>query len=586
MGHIVNAKSTRIGASTVWCDQWYSEKIYYSEYLHAMFRIRFYCYYIFTERHFDRKAIFLSHFELFRYFKSIFVEIFYYDGKWETEYEEYKIELFRQHYDMPMNKDPEMRKPYFLISALKFLVLFNWMFYFKRKKKIKVKIKSRFIRLFRLVRIAKYSAYIRSFSQRRNKKFFYWNKVHLHFVLFLLMYVNAKITIGRSSMFTVPSRNTILRRLYYIGGSKFEVERWLKCGSRFLGYIFELITNFRKVYVNFYLTNNNCVNAKFLSRYIARKLQQGYPVKELLNPIRKELIFLMAVSTMPSMSYNTLCVKKYMKNKLKYETSKSLYKILLSYIFINYMKIRMHNFLREKTYLNMDLLIIYVWLNDLRDNFPEHLLKNHLLAKYKNINHLMLFGKEYFRKKIAYICFFENKYLYTNTKYLIYPKLSGSYLLAKSKKLLYFFDWIYNYIYVNKFCLNPDLEQNMLNAVYSSGLRGLGSNMARFFNYSYYNYNYKSGYQSLGINFLKSRIKIHTKGSNLIGYKMYFMGRFTRKQRAGHLWFSKGKTPLNTISAFIDFAFFSLSLKNSTITVKVWLYKSSDIDNKYYLRML
>jgi len=26
---------------------------------------------------------------------------------------------------MPMNKDPEMRKPYFLISSLKFLVLFN-----------------------------------------------------------------------------------------------------------------------------------------------------------------------------------------------------------------------------------------------------------------------------------------------------------------------------------------------------------------------------------------------------------------------------------------------------------------------------
>ena len=70
---------------------------------------------------------------------------------------------------------------------------------------------------------------------------------------------------------------------------------------------------------------------------------------------------------------------------------------------------------------------------------------------------------------------------------------------------------------------------------HSSGLRGLGSNMKRFLNYNYHNYNYKAGYDSLGINFLKSRIKIHTKGSNLLGYKMYFKGRFTRKQRAGHL---------------------------------------------------
>jgi len=443
-------------------------------------------------------------------------------------------------------------------------------------------IKSRFIRLFRLVRISKFSAYIKSFSKRRNKKFFYWNKVHLHFILFLLMYVNAKIIIGKTSMWTIPSRNTILRRLYYIGGSKFEVEYWLICGSRFLGYIFEIITRFQKVYVHFYLTNNNCVNAKFLSRYIARKLQQGYPVKQLLNPIRKELAFLLALSSMSSMSYYTFCIKKYIHSKCKYEASKSLYKILLSYIFVNYMKIRHYNLVKEKTYLNIDLLIIYTWLNSILLSLPESLITNHLLAQYKNSKNLMFFGKDYFKKKIAYICFFENKFLFTNTKYLVYPKLSGSYILNKSHKFLYFFNWIYNYVFVNKFCLTAD---NMVVNHYGSSLRGLGSNMARFFNYSYYNYNYKSGYQSLGINFLKSRIKIHTKGSNLIGYKMYLMGRFTRKQRAGHLWFSRGKTPLNTISAFIDFGFHSLSLKNSTITVKVWLYKSSDIDNRYYLRM-
>jgi hypothetical protein len=74
---------------------------------------------------------------------------------------------------MPMNKDPEMRKPFFLISSLKFLVLFNWMFYIKRRKKIKVLIKSRLIRLFRLVRIAKYSAYVKHFMTLKNKKFFY-----------------------------------------------------------------------------------------------------------------------------------------------------------------------------------------------------------------------------------------------------------------------------------------------------------------------------------------------------------------------------------------------------------------------------
>jgi len=101
MGHIVNAKSTRLGSITYWNDSWFSIKFYYSEYLHALFRIRYYLYYIFTERHFDRKAIFLSHFELLRHYKYIYAFIYYYDGKWETEFEEYKIELYRQHFDMP-----------------------------------------------------------------------------------------------------------------------------------------------------------------------------------------------------------------------------------------------------------------------------------------------------------------------------------------------------------------------------------------------------------------------------------------------------------------------------------------------------
>ena len=70
MGHVINAKAMRIGWSTIWSDQWYSEILYYSEYLHAMFRIRYYLIYIFTRRHFDKKAIFYSHFEIIKYYKN------------------------------------------------------------------------------------------------------------------------------------------------------------------------------------------------------------------------------------------------------------------------------------------------------------------------------------------------------------------------------------------------------------------------------------------------------------------------------------------------------------------------------------
>jgi ribosomal protein S3 len=66
---------------------------------------------------------------------------------------------------------------------------------------------------------------------------------------------------------------------------------------------------------------------------------------------------------------------------------------------------------------------------------------------------------------------------------------------------------------------------------------------------------------------------------------MKLAGRFTRKQRAGHYWFSRGRAPLNTLSALVDFAIFYLPLKNSTISVRVWLYKSVDLEDMHYIKL-
>jgi small subunit ribosomal protein S3 len=66
---------------------------------------------------------------------------------------------------------------------------------------------------------------------------------------------------------------------------------------------------------------------------------------------------------------------------------------------------------------------------------------------------------------------------------------------------------------------------------------------------------------------------------------MYLSGRFSRKQRAGHMWFSRGKVPLNTISAFVDYGYYTIFLPNSAVTVKVWLYKSHDVENKHFMKL-
>jgi hypothetical protein len=59
----------------------------------------------------------------------------------------------------------------------------------------------------------------------------------------------------------------------------------------------------------------------------------------------------------------------------------------------------------------------------------------------------------------------------------------------------------------------------------------------------------------------------------LYGYKFHFKGRFTRKQRAASLWFSKGAVSSSAMNANVDYGFYTIRLRYSVCTVKIWLYK-------------
>jgi hypothetical protein len=192
--------------------------------------------------------------------------------------------------------------------------------------------------------------------------------------------------------------------------------------------------------------------------------------------------------------------------------------------------------------------------------------------------------KNYFLKKCAYLCFFENYIPSKIINNLFLPKFDNLAIFSKRFKYLGVYWFINNYFFVSKFSLlnlyyyekNSNINYNMIK------LSCL--NLNRYIKYNYWIYNYHE-LNEFNLNNLKSRIKIHTRKNNIKGYKMHLVGRFRRKQRAASYWFSKGKVPLNTITSLIDYAYFTLPLKNSAITVKVWLYKSDDTINLYYIKL-
>lgn len=76
----------------------------------------------------------------------------------------------------------------------------------------------------------------------------------------------------------------------------------------------------------------------------------------------------------------------------------------------------------------------------------------------------------------------------------------------------------------------------------------------------------------------KSRLKVFNNlESFLFGYKLNFVGRYTRKQRSSNFWFSEGGVPSASISLNVDYGSFSINLANSRCTIKVWLYKNRNV---------
>lgn len=102
-----------------------------------------------------------------------------------------------------------------------------------------------------------------------------------------------------------------------------------------------------------------------------------------------------------------------------------------------------------------------------------------------------------------------------------------------------------------------------------------------FFNkllqYNYFKFQYMWLYDYTGKSKFKMRLNAYDKtiqnNVGFFGFKFQFKGRFSRKQRSANIWVQKGTMPFNTITTRIQFAFYTIPLINSAMTVRVWLHK-------------
>lgn len=561
MGHLISASALRIGWITTWQDQWYVEKPYYVNYLYSIFRIRFYLIYIFSRKKMERTTIFYSHFEILKHYKHLKINIYYYIGKLEESFFDWKFAFFLQWYYDPRNRDPETRwsqkrfKPYRILT-------FWHLFDIKLKyKKIINSIEEpqirKFFRKFTETDCLNREAIITFFKKR---KFFTEHKLQLIYVWCYFTIYKEMMSSMKKSVYAPRAHHfSVLKRYFmYIKVHKNQLMH-TKILVYFLKMIMFKFVNMWDLVINVYLLANENVTAKFLSRYIARKLQQNFPLKRLLKPIIKELR-LVAKST---------CMPKSVYFRWKYEATDNLhvsflYKrnkfklILMTFISIFNTRNGVY-FFEGKSWFTLNLLEVYIWFNSIN-----------------NVTNFKMLFKYYFINKCYFLCFFEKAVNNKDNKFL--PTVIDLNSRVNFQKVLY---TLMDYFSTSKWSLFSWISYNEPDI---AKWKYACMHLNRYLKFQYWNFNYIN-WSMHATNNLKSRSAKYSRLGCLKGFKIQLLGRFKRKQRASKYWTSRGTVPLNTISAIIDYGYYTIPLINSAITVKVWLHKIDIDSNLYYQKI-
>jgi hypothetical protein len=559
------------------------------------------------------RSLFFSHFDVLKIHQNLKINIYYYDGQSESIYadlwHEFKIKLKKKKQNRNFEKTKNIsiyKKP--IKAMIIFQLIFKHILCFqfidmkkrgkwmesilnKKDKKIIQKWKSipRSLQIQLKKKINKKQNIannnifnIISQENTNNLKYIVLNHVlknQLHcdalismYLFFFLYFFNKTLYKKSGTYITHKPLETILKR-FYMFCAGFE---WMYRFFFFINSILHIILymlNKKFIYIiNFYNISNDCVNAKFLSRFIAKKFKKNSKFFSVINPIRKELLLVTKYTkgSITGIFYKTLNKKINYGKSIIYR--KSIFKSFLIYLFIIYNKYSFKFYYKYFTLFSLNMLSVYIWFNDF----------------FKEKKNLIKFSIKYIIRRSAFSYFFhyqqqsENQIKLFNKIFHINDKDQQIKFLPKINFLGFC-----NFIYED-FLINNKLFVTQKHILYKN---------MKYFQYTQYFFNkymqysfwiYNNSFYNLGwkYNNLKKR-SINLKRClnstrGLLGFKIKCSGRFSRRQRAKSVWFSSGAVPLNTFNQKIDYSFFSIPITNSKITIKVWLFTSKFYINWYY----
>lgn len=297
-----------------------------------------------------------------------------------------------------------------------------------------------------------------------------------------------------------------------------------------------------KVTFLYYFMSNLNVTTHLISRYIGIRLQKNFTLLKTLNPLRRELKKLYKYSVQDQKIFSIYNYKYlYSQRKIQYKKKITNY-IKLFNIFLKYFYFKYY-----KSYKNFLLYTIIKCHKEFEFNYHFFIKIFYINLYYRGLIEFFVIDNSVYNSKEIYI---------KNIIYYIFLLLKNSLYYFKKKV----FKYNNKHIIISSY-----FYKNYINFKYLEFIWML----YKKFNYRFIRDKYIPKFKSM-----------------IMGYKMAFRGRFSRKQRASFIWLHNGKVPLNTLKTHIDYSFFIVALKNSVVSIKVWFYLNKNCLNyKYILKI-
>lgn len=291
--------------------------------------------------------------------------------------------------------------------------------------------------------------------------------------------------------------------------------------------------------ITFFQVSNEQISARFLARFLAVRFSQGFSVRSILTPIRKDL-------RLGKRYAQRLHFKERLLNQEKENMRDGSYFLLSKFLIFC-----------TTFYQNSFFIKTSLWSFD------------HFFFMYQR-SFFVGALREYEFSRL----FFEKKILFS-----LIVRFS-----SEAKKLFFFYQNSMSFFLelLSECNLNYENSCSLIAEGSAFSFRGLSSASLLFLTgavlLDFLKFSLNQGVLGRktdsywGVKRRTFRtFAVPAKG--LQGYRIRLHGRFTRKQIASAFHFQEGSLPLSSMDANVDYGFSSVSLRNSSIGIKVWMYR-------------